>query len=466
MTLAVLVSLYLFATLMLGLLASRLIHGVNDFFSANRKLPLMLSSFALFALWFGSETLFGASSEFLQHGVLGVIEDPFGATLCLVLFGLFLVRPLYRQNLLTLGDLFHKAYGPRTEYLSALFMILTFIGYIAGQLIALSLLFETVFGLPQHYGLVLSAVIVTLYTAGGGMWAVSLTDFVQSIVIMAGLVLICVMLGLQTDFAALLEPPQPGFYDFTPKNTSSLSWLDYAAAWLTLGLGSLASQDIFQRANAARSETVAVHSTLLGAALYLVFAMLPLLMALMIFQLEPQLLEGDHQDSLIKLVAARTPVWVQGVFFGALISAVFSTASGALLAPSSILAENLIKPLLLRSDDEKKLLRASRVAVVIMAVIATGTAFTSESIYELVGQSSIFGAVSILVPMLFALFVPNPSATGAWLAMIGGMSAYALCEFLIEDALIPPMFVGLLASIIGMLVGQAMTMRAPPSRRA
>ncbi|HTQ99756.1 MAG TPA: sodium:solute symporter family protein [Candidatus Acidoferrum sp.] len=454
MTLGVLVSLYLLATLALGLVATRLVSGVGDFFSANRKLPLMLSSFDLFALWFGSETVFGASSEFIKRGLLGVIEDPFGATLCLLLFGLFLARPLYRQNLLTLGDLFRKAYGPHTEYLSALFMILTFITYIAGQLLALSILFKTIFGLDPAYGLMLGATIVTLYTAGGGMWAVSLTDFVQSIVIMIGMVTICVFLSLQTDFSRLWVPPRPGFFDFFPSDSNGVHWSEYCSAWLTLGLGSLASQDIFQRANASSSEQVAVRSTFVGAGLYFGFALLPLLMALMVFQLEPQLLEGDQQDTLIQLVTARTPLWLQGVFFGALLSAVFSTCSGALLAPSSIMAENLVKPLL--GDNESQLLKSSRWCVVLMAVIATATAFASDSIYELVGQSSALGAVSILVPMLFALFGKQPSARGALLSMTAGLAVYLVCEFAVKEFPVPAMFMGILASLAGMLLGNAM----------
>lgn len=456
MTLGWIVSFYLVLTLGLGIAASRLINGISDFFSASRRLPFLLSSFALFALWFGSETIFGASAEFIDHGLLGIIEDPFGGTLCLLLFGLFLVRPLYRRNLLTLGDLFRSAYGPQTEYLSAFFMILTFIGYIAGQLIALSILFEAVFGLDPAWGLVLSALIVTIYTAGGGMWAVSITDFMQSIVIIGGLFLICGYLLPQVDTTLLFTPPRPGFFDFVPNADNGMSWLDYLAAWLTLGLGSLASQDIFQRANAARSETVAVRSTLLGALLYLTMAMLPLLLALMVFQLDPALLDADQQDALILLVAGHAPVWLQGVFFGALISAVFSTCSGALLAPSSILAENVVKPWLLRDSDDRVLLLASRCCVVLMALIALALASASDSIYELVGQSSSLGAVSILTPMLFALFDKKPSAYGALLAMGLGLVAYLTTEYLVSTP-VPSMFVGMLASLTGMLTGKRLS---------
>jgi solute:Na+ symporter, SSS family len=454
------VGLYLLLNIVIGVVAARLVRGSHDFINANRRLPFMLSSMALFALWYGSETVFGASSEFMQHGLLGVIEDPFGGFLCLMLFGLFLVRPLYRRNLLTLGDLFRNAYGPRIESVAAFCMILTFIGYIAAQLVALSLLFAAVFGMDTTTGLLLSATIVTFYTAAGGMWAISLTDFVQSIVIVVGLLLLCIYLTGLTDFATVMTPPAPGFFDFVPSRSNGVSWLEYLAAWMTLGLGSLASQDIFQRANAARTESIAVLSTLVGACLYLVFAMLPLYLGLVVYQLEPGLLEGDTQQALLALVAAHAPYWLQVMFYGALISAIFSTCSGALLAPSSILAENLIKPLFLQDAEDRSLLWASRGSVLVMAVLATGLARISGNIFELVAESSILGAVSILVPMLFALFGQRHSRLGALLSMLVGLTGYWLFAYGDIGLTFPPLLAGLLASVVGMFLGRVLPSQA------
>jgi SSS family transporter len=459
MSLGFFVALYLLVTLCIGLVAATLIRGSGDFINASRRLPFMLSSMALFALWFGSETVFGASAEFMQHGLLGVIEDPFGGFLCLVLFALFLVRPLYRRNLLTLGDLFRQHYGARVESVAAICMILTFVGYIAAQLIALSLLFETVFGLSPHSGLLLSAVIVTAYTSAGGMWAVSLTDFVQSLVIITGLLLLCVFFTNRVGFATLMEPPRAQFFEFVPTAANGMSWLDWTAAWLTLGLGSLASQDIFQRANAARSETIAVRSTFCGAFLYLLFALLPLYLGLVVLRLEPQLLQGDTQNALLTLVSLHAPLWLQVLFYGALISAIFSTCSGALLAPSSILAENLIKPLLRPAASDRELLWISRGSVLVMAIIATVLALNSGNIYDLVAESSILGAVSILVPMLCALFVPRASAGAALAAMLLGLLAYLWFAYGQTDFPVPAMFMGLLASGFGMVSGLWLTRR-------
>lgn len=454
MSLGFYVGLYLALTLVTGFAASRLIHSAGDFINAGRRLPFMLSSLALFALWYGSETVFGASSEFLEHGLLGVIEDPFGGFLCLLLFGLFLVRPLYRRKLLTLGDLFRQAYGQRTEYLASLCMILTFIGYIAAQLVALGILFETVFGMAPVPGRLLSVVAVTVCTAAGGMWAVSVTDFVQSIVIVSGLGLLAVYFSGQVDADLLFSARPEGFFDVVPSAANGVGWLDYAAAWMTLGLGSLASQDIFQRANAARSERIAVYSTLFGAFLYLLFAMLPLYLGLVLFQLEPGLLEGDRQYALMELVAGHAPFWLQVLFYGALISAIFSTCSGALLAPATILAENFIKPLWLQEGDDNALLRASRLSVVAMALCALGLTLLSDNIYDLVAESSILGAVSILVPLLFALFARRHSTLGAQLALVLGLLAYLAAEYGLDASPLPPLFIGMLCSLTAMLTGR------------
>lgn len=453
MPLGFFVALYLLATLCIGLVAATLIRGSSDFINASRRLPFTLSAMGLFALWYGSETVFGASAEFMQHGLLGVIEDPFGGFLCLLLFALFLVRPLYRLNLLTLGDLFRQRYGPRVESVAAFCMILTFVGYIAAQLIALSLLFETVFGLAPQGGLLLSAVIVTAYTSAGGMWAVSLTDFVQSLVIIAGLLLLCLFFTDRMGFAAVMEPPRAQFFDFVPTSGNGASWLEWTAAWLTLGLGSLASQDIFQRANAARSESIAVRSTLCGAFLYLLFALLPLYLGLVVLKLEPALVEGDAQNALLALVSLHAPLWLQVLFYGALISAIFSTCSGALLAPSSILAENLIKPLLLPQASDRALLWISRVSVVAMAVVSTALALQSGNIYDLVAESSVLGAVSILVPLLFALFVPQAAPSGAVAAMLSGLLAWLWFNNSQPDFPVPALFMGILASLLGMSLG-------------
>ncbi|MBL0102270.1 MAG: hypothetical protein IPP49_21375 [Saprospiraceae bacterium] len=144
--------IYFLLTLGIGFYASRRVHNAGDFINAGRNLHPALNTAALFALWFGSETVFGASSEFAKHGIRGIIEDPLGGVLCLLLVGFFFSKKLYRLNLYTIGDLFRRSYGPKVEKLSTVLMIVSFIGYAAAQIVALGLLMQTLLDIELHGG--------------------------------------------------------------------------------------------------------------------------------------------------------------------------------------------------------------------------------------------------------------------------------------------------------------------------
>jgi Na+/proline symporter len=444
--------LYIIITLFIGFWVSRRVKNANDFILAGRKLPLFVNTFALFALWFGSETIFGASSEFLQHGFLGVIEDPFGGALCLILYAVFLARPLYRKNMLTLGDLFRDRYGAGIEKIASFFMLITFIGYIAAQLVALGILLNVVFGTPLIAGIVASAVIVGMYTLTGGMWAVSVTDFFQSIMIISGL--IWVLLNI-TDQGSLIprvisEAP-PGQFDLLPELQPG-NLVEYFSAFMVLGLGSRPSQDIFQRFNAARSEKYAVWSGYLGAILYLIMAMVPLFIALSIKTIYPESGVTDSQKVIPQIIMEHASLPVQALLFGALISAIFSTCSGAVLAPSSLLAENILKRVIGPAISERKFLWILRISVFAVTAVAVIMATYRQNIYELVAESSILGLVSILVPMLMAIFGKVYSRTGAILSMVLGFVSWYLSKHVFEVDF-PPHVIGLFFSILGMAAG-------------
>ncbi len=121
------VVLYVVVTIIVGLLAARLVHNTEDYLLAGRRLPLYIVTATLFATWFGSETILGASSEFAHGGLIAVVRDPFGAALCLLLVGLFYAKPLYRMKLLTLGDFYRNRYGQLTELLAGICIMLTYL---------------------------------------------------------------------------------------------------------------------------------------------------------------------------------------------------------------------------------------------------------------------------------------------------------------------------------------------------
>ena len=420
---------------------------------AGRSLPLALSSAALFAIWFGSETVFGASSEFLKGGLYSVIEDPFGGALCLILFGLFFARKLYSMKLLTLGDFFEQRYSKKTEIVASFFLAPPYIGYIAAQLVAMGLILNIVTGLEVWQGVILAASVVTFYTFIGGMWAISITDFFQSIVIVLGLVTLSVILSQKAGGVVNVVSEVPaGTFRFLPKADFKEIVL-YVSAWSVLGLGSLPSQDVFQRVMSSGSIKVAVRSCFIAAGLYLTVAMLPLFISLCVKHLYPDFSEGDTQLALPRVVLAHTGIFIQVLFFGSLLSAIMSTTSSAILAPAAILSENFIRPLAKDRFNDRQLLLITRMCVLGFSTLATVMACLRSNIYHLVGESSILSLVSLFAPLTLGLYWKRANSTGALLAMVCGILTWIFFENYETEwpSLLPATIVSFVAMIFGSL---------------
>jgi len=443
--------IYLAITVAIGAWSTKLVKSSNDFVLAGRSLPLFLSASALFATWFGSETIFGASSVYLEDGLQGVIEDPFGGALCLVLFGMFYLRPMYRMGVLTIGDVFKRIFGKRVEFFASVFMIPAYFGYVAAQLVALSLVLGSITDLTLVQGILISAGIVVFYTFLGGMWAISITDFIQTTMIVIGLLWVAIMVANEAGgITKILSQAPKESFQFFP-NGGAISWINYFGAWIILGLGSIPSQDIYQRVMSSKSEKVAVQSTYLAGGFYLTFGLLPLFIALGAKVLYPELYLENQQMLLPTMILAHGGLPVQIIFFGALISAIMSTTSSGLLAPAAILSENIIKPFFGDRLKDTSLLWILRGNIVFVAIVATFIATMESNIYDLVAGASILMLVSLFVPLTAGLYWKKASSTGTLLAMLIGMLAYLIADRF--DPEIEPHIIGLIFSILAMIIG-------------
>lgn len=451
MLLAISVIVYLSITIYVGYRASRKVHNAADFAVAGRNLPFFMSSAALFATWFGSETILGASREFIEHGLIGVIEEPIGAALCLILVGAFYARKIYRSNHLTFSDLFKQRFGAKAELISALVMIPSFFSWIAAQFLALGYIFQGVFACSLTVGIVAAAVLVVAYTSMGGMWAVSITDTIQMTVIIIGLLIVLfILIGRMDSVSVFDQLPEDHFRLFNNEKMSVWQWL---GAWITVGLGSIASQEIYQRVISAKSEKVAVQASITSGLLYLLIGFVPLFIGLIGSRLYPELYAQNSENFISILIMNKTPEWIQIVFFGALVSAILSTASGALLAPATVLAENILKP----RFHQFNLLKMMRWCVFFMALVSLVLAFNNQSIFELVGLSSSFGLVSLFLPFTFTLFYKRTNSSAVILGMILGLAGWSIAAFVQTE--IPSIFYGLAASLSGIIAGAVLEKR-------
>jgi SSS family transporter len=423
--LAFAIGLYLLLNIGIGVWASRRVTTTRDFVVAGSRLPLVLAASATFATWFGSETIMGAPTEFIEHGVLGIIEDPFGAALCLFLVGALFARRFYEMNLITLCDFYKARFGRSAELLSAILMIPSYFGWIAAQLLAMGIVLQVVLGWSLLACILFSSVVVVIYTILGGMWSISITDFLQTITIIVGLVILAVIMFNQVGGIEPLTANLPdGFFRFYPE-TSFKSYVEYVAAWITIGLGSIPQQDVFQRVMAAKSAKVAVRASLLSSFMYLTIALIPLFIGLCGHILYPDL-GGDSQMIIPTMVMLHTGLPIQILFFGALVSAILSSTSSAVMASAAVLGENVIKffrPTL----SDWQLLRIIRVSIVLITGIGIIMAVGAQSIFELVAASSAFSLVSLFVPMVAGFYWKRANTPGCLLSMGVGITTWFLC---------------------------------------
>ena len=464
------VLMYLAVTIGVGLWAASRVHNSRDYLLAGRSLPLYMSITVVFATWFGAETVLAVSSTFLKEGLRGVVADPFGFSICLILVGLFFARAFYRMNLLTIGDYYKQRYNRPVELVSSLAITLSYLGWTSAQMTALGLVFHTLSGgeISLSAGILIGAGVVVVYTLFGGMWSVAFTDLMQTAVILFGLLYLAWLLGGMAGgpSAILAHASEAEKFVFLPAfELKDLLW--FMAALLTAALGSIPQQDVFQRVTSAKDEKTAVRATMIGGVLYFCIAFVPIYLAYSAFLIDPKMVEplladegNKHQLILPNLILNHTPLFAQVLFFGALLSAILSTTSGALLAPTAIFTENVLKPFFPHMSDRQFLLTL-RLVLIIFALCVLLFALNSEaSIYEMVQNAYKVTLVGCFVPLVFGMYWKRANVPGAMAAVLLGLSGWGLMELLAPEGLVPPQLVGLAMSLVGMVAGSLGT-RAP-----
>ncbi|CAM8640654.1 PutP Na+/proline symporter [Oxalobacteraceae bacterium] len=459
-TLLAFVLVYLLISISIGLYAATRVRNATDYAVAGRSLPMPVVIATVFATWFGSETVLGIPARFAEQGLSGTVEDPFGASLCLIFVGLFFARKLYRMNLLTIGDYYKQRYNRTVEVIVSLCIVASYLGWVSAQITAMGLVFSVLTGgaIPMSYGMVLGAAIVLLYTLFGGMWSVALTDAFQMLLIVGGMFFIAWVIADAAGGVGVVisHASEAGKLRFLPEMTLP-SMLAFIGAGVTIMFGSIPQQDVFQRVMSSRNENIAASGAVIGGSMYFLIAFIPMFLVYASQLIDPQLfaslLEEDSQLILPTLILRDTPLIAQIMFFGALLSAIMSTASGTLLAPSVTLTENIIREM--RPMNDQQLLFTTRVVVFCFTIIVTTFALMSQGmpIYEMVGNSYKVPLVGAFIPLVMGLYWKRATTQGALVSVIGGLLSWVLMEVFGAESIWPPQLVGLLVAFFGMILG-------------
>lgn len=457
------VLLYWAISVAIGLIASLKVKNTADFAAAGHALPMYVVTATVFATWFGAEAVLGAPATFLQEGLAGVVADPFGSSMCLILVGLFFAKPLYQKKYLTIGDFYRERYGRTVEVLITLCIAASYLGWVAAQIMALGLVFNVVSGgeISRDVGMLIGSGSVLIYTMFGGMWAVAVTDFLQMIIIVLGLLYIGYeVTNLAGGVSTVVQHANnAGLFEFFPK-ANFAEIIGFISALCTMMLGSIPQQDVFQRVTSSKTVQIAQRAAILGGILYFCFAFLPMILAYSAHLLTPEMvqegLKTDSQLILPQLILSHTPLVAQIIFFGALLSAIKSCASATLLAPSVSFSENIIKGFFKELKPAQYLL-IMRLTTLVFAVIVTIIAMDSKlSIFKMVESAYKVTLVAAFVPLLCGVYWTRATPMGGLLSVTFGIVSWLIAEAVMPNGIVPPQMVGLLFSFLGMFVGSVL----------
>jgi SSS family transporter len=456
-----LVIIYLLVTIAIGLMAAKRVKNSSDFAIAGRHLPMAMIVTTTFATWFGSETVLGIPAKFVNGGLHGVVEDPFGAGFCLIFVGLFFAAKLYKMTLLTISDYFRERYGRTVEVACSIIIMVSYLGWVSAQVTALGLVFNLLSHgvVSMELGMVLGVASILAYTLFGGMWSVAITDFIQMIILVVGLSILAVFAADQAggaDKVVALAISQDMFKFWPEPNMKDI--LFFFASAITIMLGSIPQQDVFQRVMSANSIKAATHGPVIGGICYILFAFVPMFLVVSAMLIMPEqaatLIADDPQKVLPTLVMTQMPFVMQVLFFGALLSAIKSCASATLLAPSVTFTENIWRQFRPHQSDQQEL-RAMRVTVLVFSIVVLGYAIRMQgtSIYEMVSGAYQVPLVGAFVPLTFGLYWKRATTQGAIFALVLGLMTWGLFLATPAGEEFPAQLAGVLASLMGMVLG-------------
>jgi len=449
------IALYMVFSIIIGLYSSLGVRNSTDYILAGRAIPLYMTVATVFATWFGSESVVGIPPVFINDGLRGIIAEPIGTGFCLIIVGVFYAARLYRMKLVTIGDFYRQRFGRLVEMLVSLTICASYLGWMSAQIVALGLVIKLISNdtISFELAMLIGLAIIMLYTMVGGMKSLVVMDFIQMILIIVGLLAVAVLVAGRFDGGAteiISHAAANNKFDFWPE-TNFHDTLEFIATFLTLALGSVPQQDVFQRVMASKDERTAVLGSTIGGVIYIIFCFVPIFITYGISLLSPGIFEqtleagGDQQKILVVL---------QVLFFGALLSAIMSTASGTLLAPSALLAENILKDSMKLTD--RGIVLTSRIGVFVFGFLVYFYSYLNVSagvtILEIIKGAYLVTLCGAFVPLTFGVYWSKANNQGAILSIILGVGTWAVLTFLEKDY-IPPQLIGLLMSAIGMIVG-------------
>ncbi|MDO5717247.1 MAG: sodium:solute symporter family protein [Tissierellia bacterium] len=427
------VVLYMLFMLFIGWYSSKKISDNEDFMLAGRRLGPILMAGTLAATEIG-----GGSS-------LGVVEKSFGdwglgASWYVITMGIAFVilaffAPKFRgAEVRTVPEYFRRRYGRSAGIVTAIIMILPLIGLTASQFIASSTIVSVMLGWDYRVAVTVVAVVVTAYSVMGGLWSVTMTDFVQVFLIVIGMI-IAVPYALNTaggmDAVRANVPPET--FDLF----KGIGVLEIVSLTIMYIASFTVGQEAVSRYYAARDGKAAVQGSAISAVINFIYAFIPTILGIITLSLinmgklnHDLIAENGAYYALPHLAMATMPKIIVGFLFAGIISATMSSADSDLLGAGSIFANDIYKIYIKKDADSNQVMKMTQITMVLVGIFGWFIAFTNtKSIISILMFSFTLRAAGSFFPYIFGLYWKKSSEGGTIASLIAGSAVVLAFEY-------------------------------------
>ncbi|MDD3903108.1 MAG: sodium:solute symporter family protein [Sphaerochaeta sp.] len=433
-TIILIVVLYMIMMLAIGYYSSKKIESNTDFMVAGRRLGPLLMAGTLAATEIGGGSSLGVVAN--AYGPWGMSAAWYIIAMGIAFMILIPLAPKFRgSQVKTVPEYFRRRYDKFSGGFSGIIMLMALIGLTAGQFKASASILEVMLGIDYTTSLIIVTVVITVYAVMGGLWSVTLTDFIQVFLIVIGMV-------IAIPFALKLAGGWDTIRSTVPAEHFSLTkgiggWGQIAGFVVMYVATFSVGQEAVSRYYAARDGKAAVQGTIIAAIINFVFAFIPVILGLAMLSLFNQnlldssvvgALANNTRYALPVLAVSAMPAVVTGILFAGIISATMSSADSDLLGAGSIFSNDIYKIFIRKGASDKEVMKVTKITMVIVALFSLVTALYANNILTLLAFSFTLRAAGTFIPYVMGHFWKKSSSAGSIASILIGSVVFFLMD--------------------------------------
>lgn len=441
------VILYLGYLLWVGFKSAGRIKNEEDYLVAGKRLSYNLYVPSLAAVMIGGGVTFGTVGLSYQFGISGMwLGVMFG--IGFFAFGILLPRKLSKLKVFSVSELLGEKYGKSSRFISGGVMIVYDLMIAVNAIIGTGVILSTLFDMSLSMGIIIGGLVVVTYTVMGGMWAVTLTDVVQFWILGIGIVVLLMPFAVfhVGGISAITSSIDSSFLNIT-----EIGYKQIVAFIFLYLFGVMIGQDVWQRAFTAKDQPVMQKGSYLAGLSCIVYAVACSVIGIVASIVLPGL--DSPQNALSVLITTILPTGLTGITFAAILAALMSSASGTLLASSTVMVNDYVLPLSRQGGKHENVVKLTRIVTVLLSIVAFIIALYLQSILAALDLAYALLSGGIFLPVMAALFWKQVSAKTALLSMI--VSCALVIGGIIVEGLSShnPIIYGLIGGGVVMLIG-------------